>query len=80
MTPYIEIHKTGLVSGKNLTIVILQELSRNMSSYLSLAAIENADLLATHVQPILDSVISGETIGRTLKSNLNSEYVEKTLY
>jgi len=36
-----------------------KDLSRNMSSYLSLAAIENADLLATHVQPILDSVISG---------------------
>ena len=30
-----------------------------MSSYLSLAAIENAELLAKHVQPILDSVISG---------------------
>ena len=30
-----------------------------MSSYMSLAAIENADLLATHLQPILDCVISG---------------------
>ena len=28
-------------------------------SYLSLAAIENADLLAQHIQPIIDSVISG---------------------
>ncbi|XP_065349191.1 protein melted [Cloeon dipterum] len=36
-----------------------QELSRNMSSYLSLAAIENADLLALHIQPIIDSIISG---------------------
>jgi len=36
-----------------------KDLSRNMSSYMSLAAIENADLLATHLQPILDSVISG---------------------
>ncbi len=36
-----------------------KDLSRNMSSYLSLAAIENADLLATHIQPIIDSVISG---------------------
>ena len=36
-----------------------KELSRNMSSYMSLAAIENADLLAAHLQPILDSVISG---------------------
>ncbi len=33
-----------------------------MSSYLSLAAIENADLLAAHVQPILDSVISGTIV------------------
>ncbi|XP_076063241.1 ventricular zone expressed PH domain-containing protein melted isoform X2 [Oratosquilla oratoria] len=36
-----------------------RELSRNMSSYLSLAAIEAADLLAQHIQPIIDSVISG---------------------
>ncbi|XP_068236823.1 protein melted isoform X2 [Palaemon carinicauda] len=36
-----------------------RELSRNMSSYLSLAAIEAADLLAMHIQPIIDSVISG---------------------
>ncbi|KAB7497865.1 Protein melted [Armadillidium nasatum] len=36
-----------------------RELSRNMSSYLSLSAIEAADLLARHVQPIIDSVISG---------------------
>ena len=27
-----------------------KELSRNMSSYLSLAAIENAELLAQHIQ------------------------------
>ena len=39
-----------------------------MASYLSLAAIENADLLAQHTQPIIDSVISG---------NMNNEYVEK---
>ena len=36
-----------------------KDLSRNMSSYLSLAAIENAGLLARHIQPIIDSVISG---------------------
>lgn len=36
-----------------------RDLSKNMSSYLSLAAIENADLLAKHIQPIIDSVISG---------------------
>ena len=36
-----------------------RELSRNLSSYLSLAAINNSDLLAQHIQPIIDSVISG---------------------
>ncbi|KAG8222424.1 hypothetical protein J437_LFUL008421 [Ladona fulva] len=36
-----------------------RELSRNMSSYLSLAAIENSDLLSQHIQPIIDSIISG---------------------
>ncbi|GFQ71707.1 protein melted [Trichonephila clavata] len=36
-----------------------KELSRNLSSYLSLAAINNAELLAVHVQPIIDSIISG---------------------
>lgn len=37
-----------------------RELSRNMASYLSLAAIEHAALLTPHVQPIMDSIISGE--------------------
>jgi len=36
-----------------------RELSRNLSSYLSLAAINNSDLIAQHVQPIIDSFISG---------------------
>lgn len=36
-----------------------KELSRNLSSYLSLAAINNAELLAPHIQPIIDSIISG---------------------
>ncbi|XP_018334236.1 protein melted isoform X2 [Agrilus planipennis] len=36
-----------------------KELSRNMASYLSLAAIEYASLLSPHVQPIMDSIISG---------------------
>ena len=36
-----------------------RELSRNMSSYLSLAAIESAELLAKHTQPIIDSILSG---------------------
>lgn len=35
-------------------------LSRNLSSYLSLAALDNAELLAMHIQPIIDSVISGK--------------------
>lgn len=36
-----------------------KELSRNLSSYLSLAAINNAELLAPHIQPIIDSIIGG---------------------
>ncbi|CAH1397437.1 unnamed protein product [Nezara viridula] len=36
-----------------------KELSRNMASYLSLAAIDNADLLLKHIQLIIDSIISG---------------------
>jgi len=36
-----------------------KDLSRNMSSYLSLACVGNAELLAQHIQPIIDSVISG---------------------
>lgn len=36
-----------------------KELSRNMASYLSLAAIDYASLLTPHVQPIMDSIISG---------------------
>lgn len=36
-----------------------RELSRNLSSYLSLAAINNGDILAAHIQPIIDSIIGG---------------------
>lgn len=36
-----------------------KELSRNMARYLSLAAIHHANLLQPHVQPIMDSIISG---------------------
>lgn len=39
-----------------------KELSRNMASYLSLAAMVHASLLTPHVQPIMDSIISGKTI------------------
>ena len=36
-----------------------KDLSRNLSSYMSLAVIENADILSRYVQPVLDSVITG---------------------
>ena len=36
-----------------------KEISRNMASYLSLAAVHNARLLSRHIQLIIDSVISG---------------------
>lgn len=36
-----------------------KELSRNLSSYLSLAAINNAEILAEHLSLIIDSIISG---------------------
>ena len=36
-----------------------RELSRNMASYLSLAAIDNANLLAQHIEPIIASIIKG---------------------
>lgn len=38
-----------------------RELSRNMSSYLSLAAIAQADLLAEHTAAIIRSVLEGRT-------------------
>lgn len=37
-----------------------RELSRNMAPYLSLAAIDNAELLSKHIQLIIDSIISGK--------------------
>lgn len=37
-----------------------RELCHNVTRYLPLAAIENPDLLAKYVQPIIDSVIGGE--------------------
>ncbi|CAH1775829.1 unnamed protein product [Owenia fusiformis] len=36
-----------------------RDLSRNMSSYLSLAAIDNAELLSPHLEPIINSIIQG---------------------
>ena len=41
-----------------------RELSRNVTCYLPLAAIENSDLLAKHVQPLVDSVIQGLLVHR----------------
>ena len=38
---------------------ILLVVFRIMAPYLSLAAMENAELLALHTQPVIDSVISG---------------------
>lgn len=46
-----------------------KELSHNLSRYLSLAAVNNAELLSPHVQPIVDSVISGNyALARVLPS------------
>lgn len=46
-----------------------RELSHNLSRYLSLAAVNNAELLSPHVQPIVDSVISGNyALARVLPS------------
>lgn len=39
-----------------------RELSRNMSSYLSLAAIAEADLLAEHTEAITLSVLAGKSL------------------
>lgn len=36
-----------------------KELCRSLTSYLSLSAIMNADLLAMHVRPITDSIKDG---------------------
>lgn len=36
-----------------------KELSRNLSSYLSIAVLQNAEILANHIQPIIDSIIGG---------------------
>ncbi|XP_048762848.2 ventricular zone-expressed PH domain-containing protein homolog 1-like [Ostrea edulis] len=43
-----------------------KELSRNVSSYLSLAALDNADLLAKHMEIILNSIFRGNYILSTV--------------
>lgn len=37
-----------------------KELSTNLASYLSLAAIDYAYLLSPHIDPILESIVAGE--------------------
>ncbi|XP_071805462.1 ventricular zone-expressed PH domain-containing protein homolog 1-like [Asterias amurensis] len=51
-----------------------QEICRNMSSYLALAAIDNASLLALHCDDITESIISGN---RSLARILPQIYLEK---
>lgn len=46
-----------------------RELSRNMSSYLSLAAIAEADLLAEHTEAITRSVLAGRRSSSSLSSS-----------
>lgn len=49
-----------------------RELSRNMSSYLSLAAIVEADLLAEHTEAIMLSVLGGRCLHHySLSSHVN---------
>jgi len=57
-----------------------RELCRNVSCYLPLAAIENPDLLAKYVQPIIDSVIGGNyPLARVLPQiyTLNRERIQE---
>lgn len=49
-----------------------KELSRNMSSYLSLAAIAKADLLAEHTEAITLSVLGGRTHSHTRSMNIHT--------
>lgn len=59
-----------------------KELSRNMASYLSLAAMEHANLLTPHVQPIMDSIISGTSVAFNVHFPAVTAYIFKaiTLY
>lgn len=47
-----------------------KELSRNVSSYLSLAALDNADLLARHMEIILNSIFRGQYLLCLLKTGV----------
>lgn len=44
-----------------------KELCRNMSSYLSLAAITEADLLAAHTDTIVQSILQGKNVLRSVQ-------------
>lgn len=50
-----------------------RELSRNMSSYLSLAAIAKADLLVEHTEAITLSVLGGRKLLFSFMSKLNKK-------
>ncbi|MBN3324617.1 MELT protein, partial [Atractosteus spatula] len=52
-----------------------RDLCRNMSSYLSLAAIAKADLLADHTEAITKSVLQGKTAFVRLKSRVLLGYI-----
>ncbi|XP_077998363.1 ventricular zone-expressed PH domain-containing protein 1-like isoform X2 [Glandiceps talaboti] len=51
-----------------------KDITRNMSSYLSLVAIESASLLAMHTTPIIDSIVKGN---RSLTRILPQIYAEE---
>lgn len=53
-----------------------RELSRNMSSYLSLAAIAKADLLAEHTEAITLSVLGGRTHADTVHTQKRMLHVQ----
>ncbi|XP_022345300.2 ventricular zone-expressed PH domain-containing protein homolog 1-like [Crassostrea virginica] len=53
-----------------------KELSRNVSSYLSLAALDNADLLAKHMEIILNSIFRGNYILSTVLPQIYAQNSE----
>lgn len=53
-----------------------KELGRNVSSYLSLAALDNADLLARHMNIIISSILRGNYILSTVLPQIYSQNKE----
>ena len=51
-----------------------RDLCRNVSSYLTLAAIDNADLLAEHTEIIVTSVVNGKHNKGMLFTHINHRY------